>query len=493
MSNVESELQVIERRLQGERVVSSGEPAPEFRQGGPPVVLLYPSPYRAGMSSLGFQWILTVLRRAGLSVERAFLPDDVDAWRRSRRPLLSYETRTPVSHFPVVAVSLAYELELAGLVTALDLAGIPALRRDRGAGDPLVVLGGPITFSNPLPAAAFADAMLLGEADDTVLAIGAGDRGAIVEAIAGSPGGYVPARHGTTLPPTAQSATLPARGGILAPDAELSGMFLVEPERGCHRACTFCVMRRGEGAGMRLVSAEALLALVPEEAHRVGLVGAAVSDHPGLVDILGALVETGHEVGVSSLRADRVARKPEIPRLLRAAGYQTLTVASDAASQRLRRQIVKGTTEAHLLACAEAVAEHGFRTLKVYMMLGLPDETDEDIEELVAFSRKLATVSPVALGIAPFVPKRNTPLDGAVFAGVRLVEKRLARLKQGLRGAVEVRATSARWAWVEAELAQGGPETGEAVARAVRGGGSFSAWKRALGEVPEESKAPWRH
>ena len=461
--------------------------------------MLYPSPYRAGMSSLGFQWILSRLRDAGMSVERAFLPDDVDRWRATRRPLLTYETETPVGNFAVVGVSLAYELELAGLVQALELAGIPPLRRDRGPHHPRVVLGGPLTFSNPLPAAPFVDAMLLGESEEHVAdafqaALELPTR-EFHDAIARLPGGFVPDLHGVALPAVAKAtdALLPARSRILAPDAELSDMFLIEGERGCHRQCTFCVMRRSTNGGMRLVTPERILSFVPEAAQRVGLVGAAISDHPKLVGLLEQIVDSGRGVGISSLRADRVARKPDIARLLRKGGYRTLTVASDAASQRLRRTIAKGTTEKHLFEVARQAAEHDYKVVKVYMMVGVPDETDEDIAELLDFSKKMAAIHPVSLGIAPFVPKRNTPLDGAAFAGIKVVERRLKRIDKALRGTrAEARPTSARWAWVEAMLAQGGPEMGEAVVHAVAAGGRFSAWKRALNAVDPATMAPWR-
>jgi len=471
--------QVIRRQVAAER-------GNVFRQGGPRVALLYPSPYRAGMSSLGFQWVLALLRTQGFSAERAFLPESVRGNAGRQGTLVTHETLTPVSRFPVIGVSLAYELELAGLIQALELAGIPVLAADRGPRDPRIILGGPLTFSNPLPAAPFVDAMLLGEAEDVLepafrAAFDAPD-GRFEELIAALPGGYVPRIHGETLPPIARASDtwLPARGPILAPEAELRDMFLIEGERGCHRMCTFCVMRRGTHGGMRLVGPGDILELVPEQARRVGLVGAAISDHPKLVPLLERLVGSGREVGISSLRADRIARKPDIARLLRAGGYRTLTVASDAASQRLRRELRKGTTEEHLVACAEQAAAHGFKVLKVYMMVGVPGETDEDIDELLRFTAELARIHPVALGVAPFVPKRNTPLAGARFAGISEVDRRLKRLARGLKGRAEVRPTSARWAWVEAELAAGGPEIGHAVLRAVRSGGRFADWKREL-------------
>jgi radical SAM superfamily enzyme YgiQ (UPF0313 family) len=449
------------------------------------------------MSSLGFQWIHQVLVDAGFHVERAVLPDDPDAWAQAKAQLITIETETPVADFPVIGVSLAYELELAGLIRCLDLAGIPALRRDRDEHHPQILFGGPLTFSNPLPAAPFADAMLLGEAEEVVApaleAFFDAGRDVWLDTVQGLAGGYVPERDGTVLPAVAKAtdALLPARSRIISPEAELSDMFLIEGERGCHRQCTFCVMRRSTNGGMRLVHPDRLMELVPEHAPRVGLVGAAISDHPKLVPLLERIVASGRGVGVSSLRADRIAIKPRISELLRAGGYSTLTVASDGPSENLRRSIKKGTLEKHLIACAEQAHLHHYRVLKVYMMVGLPGETDADIDELVRFTRELASIHPTSLGIAPFVPKRHTPLDGQTFAGIKVVERRLKRLSKGLRGKATVRPTSARWAWVEAQLAKGGPEAGEAVLDAVRNGGTFADWKRALRDVAPETMRPW--
>ncbi|MCA9571132.1 MAG: radical SAM protein, partial [Myxococcales bacterium] len=365
-----------------------------FHTPGPRrVALLYPSPYRVAMSSLGYQWIGQRLDAAGLSVERVVLPDDPDAYAQRRQAPVSLESRTPLGRFPVIAVSLAYELELVGLIRMLDLAGIPARREDRGPGHPRIVLGGPLTFSNPLPAAPFVDAILLGEAEQTgPLAVAAAfetpDRDAWLDVVVGLEGAYVPERHGSVLPPIAKATDddLPARSTILTPLSELSDMFLIEGERGCHRGCAFCVMRRSTNGGMRLVTPERILSFVPEHARKVGLVGAAISDHPRLVDLLQVLVESGRQVGVSSLRADRIERRPAIAEWLRKSGARTLTVASDGASERLRKSISKGTIERHLLRCAEIAGEQGYDVFKVYMMVGLPDEQEADLDELIAFS-----------------------------------------------------------------------------------------------------------
>jgi radical SAM superfamily enzyme YgiQ (UPF0313 family) len=448
------------------------------------------------MSSLGYQWILGRLRAVGIAAERCFLPDDVAAWRAVGAQPMTYETGTPLGSFPLITVSLAYELELAGLIELLQLANIPPLARDRGPRDPVILLGGPLTFSNPLPAAPFVDAMLLGEADhtatDAVEAFFDGDREAWLDVVQGLPGGFVPSRS-LRLPETAIAPddNLPARSMILTPDTELASMFLLEGERGCHRQCTFCVMRRGTMGGMRLVTPERILSFVPEQATKVGLVGAAISDHPRLPELLQTLVDSGRGIGVSSLRADRIAKKPRIAELLRESGARTLTTASDAASSRLRKTISKGTSEQHLLEVAAVAKRNRFEVLKVYMMLGVPDETDADVDELIAFTLELASICRVALGVAPFVAKRNTPLDGAPWAGIRTVDARLKQLRRGLKGRARVRPASARWAWAEYVLAQGGPAAGEAVLDAVKAGGRFAHYRAAFEGLPTTDHRPW--
>lgn len=497
-----------------------------FKQGELAIALVYPSPYHVGMSSLGFQTIYRELNAMpGVSAERAFLPDpNAAAAARAKderesggagaasagaddpgagravmgggQALATYESGRPVGDFAVVAFSLAYELELAGLVDCLDLAGIPILASERAAARrrfPLVVVGGPLTFSNPVPAGPFADVMLLGEAEDLLAILveevrtnDAQDREGMLTRLAGTPGFYVPAIHGEAVPPIAAASDLrlPAYSQILTPHTELSDMFLVEAERGCHRGCTYCVMRRSTNGGMRLAAPERVLATIPEEARRVGLVGAAVTDHPKLPVILRALVDGGREVGISSLRADRLT--DEIVGLLKRGGYRTLTTASDGASERLRAEIQRKTKEHHLLEAARLCRAHGLRHLKVYLMLGLPGETDADLDELGRFGLELAAVAPkVIFGIAPFVAKRKTPLDGTPFAGIALVEEKLARLRRAVKGRVELRPTSPKWAWVEYRLAQGGFAAGLAAAVAARAGARYADWRAALAAVPE--------
>jgi len=460
------------------------------------IALCYPSPYAVGMSSLGFQTVYRLLNgMPDVAAERAFLPDDAAAARVAREPLRTYESARPVGDFSIVAFSLAYELELAGLVDCLDLSGIPAFADERanvgGSGKvPLIVIGGPLTFSNPIPAAPYADVILMGECEETLPELCEAlrdepDRAALLAGLAARPGFYVPSIHGARLPAVAKAKdeNLPAYSRIRTPNTELSDMFLIEPERGCHRGCTYCVMRRSTNGGMRLVQPAKVKSLIPEDARRVGLVGAAVTDHPGLPEILHHIVESGREVGISSLRADRL--DDEIVGLLKRGGYKTLTTASDGASEAMRDRIQRKTKERHLIKAAELARAHGMKSLKLYMMLGLPGETTADIDELGRFSVELSRIAPrLVLGIAPFVAKRNTPLDGAPFEPIDVLDAKLARLRAAVAGRVTLRPTSPKWAWVEYRLAQGGMEAGRAAARAGRAGGRFADWKAAFADVP---------
>ncbi|HEX5059827.1 MAG TPA: radical SAM protein [Kofleriaceae bacterium] len=471
-----------------------------FKEAETRIALVYPSPYRAAMSSLGYQQIYRTLHAMpGVAADRAMLPDEGEDGRFE-----TLETGRPVGSYPLLAYSVAYELEIAGVVETLTRASIPVLRDERDNRHPIIVGGGPLTFSNPAPLAPFCDVIVVGEGEELIgelvtLAREVGFvRDKLWELLADKPGYYLPHLHGETVPKVAavDDALLPARSVIATPHTELADMFMTEAARGCSRGCTYCVMRRSTNGGMRIVPRETIIAGIPDGAKKVGLVGAAVTDHPDIAGIVHDVVTADRQVGISSLRADKLT--DELVGLLARGGYRTLTVAADGASERMRRVVERSTQAKHLLRSAELAKAHRLHTLKVYMMLGVPSETDADVDELVQLSKELAAIHPrVAYGLAPFVAKRNTPLDGTDFAGIDVIEARLARLRRGLGaaglgGKVEVRPTSARWAWVEYMLAQGESSAGLAVMDAHRAGGSFAAYKRAFeqrGVVPTGPRA----
>ena len=458
-----------------------------YKEAETRVALVYPSPYHVAMSSLGYQQIYRSLHELPqMAADRAMF-DDSEAG-----PLRTLEADRPISDYPLIGFSVAYELEISGVVGALDRARIPALVADRDHRHPLVFAGGPLTFSNPAPMAPFFDVIVMGEGEELVtelvtIARDVGfSRHRLWDELQGRPGYYLPHLHGELVPPVAavDNAKLPARSVIRTPHTELSNMFLVEPARGCSRGCIYCVMRRSTNGGMRIIEPARVLAAIPHDAPKVGLVGAAVTDHPGLAEILRGIVDAGRGAAISSLRADKL--DDELVGLLARGGYRTLTVAADGASERMRRVVERSTKATHLLQCAQLARTHRLHTYKIYMMVGVPEETDDDIDELVALSVELAAIHPrVAFGVAPFVAKRNTPLDGSPFAGIDVVEQRLTRLTQGLRrrgiaDKVSVRPTSARWAWIEYMLAQGESRAGLAAMDAARAGGSFAAYRQAF-------------
>lgn len=467
-----------------------------WKQSSLRIALCYPSTYSVGMSSLGYQTIYREIHlHADASAERAFLPDRVQDYRDSRTPVFTCESETPLPNFPVIAFSISFELEVPGFLEILSLSGIPVLREERTGRHPLILVGGPLTNSNPVPLAPFADLIILGEAEELIHSFldAAANlrREDLLLKFADHPGCYVPGQT-PALPAIAKAPDdrLPARSQILTKDTVLSAMFLIEPERGCSRGCTYCVMRRTTNGGMRLVEPESVLSYIPANARRVGLVGAAVTDHPRIKEVVREIIKSGREIGISSLRADRLDE--EFVGLLAAGGYRTLTTASDGASQRLRNLVDRKTTERHLVRTAELTRRFKLDRLKLYQMVGLPGETIEDIDELVRFSRELARIVPLSLGISPFVAKRNTPLDGAPFEPISSVEAKLSRLRSRLRGVAEVRPASVRWAWVEYMLSQGGEAAGLAALDAWRDGGSFAAWKRAFknrGALPFQARA----
>jgi radical SAM superfamily enzyme YgiQ (UPF0313 family) len=468
------------------------------KQAPTTIALAYPSPYAAGMSSLGYQRIYrAIMESPGLACERAFLDDEAEKdIAQATRPV-TYESMRPLEEFPIVAFSVAYEIELAGLIAMMDASGIPVRREERNDRHPFILAGGPLTFSNPLPLAGMVDAIIVGEAEELIIEVirtieSVRGREAQKDALAKIPHVFVPGLHGAILPPVAKvdDAMVPAYSAIRTPHTVLRDMFLIETERGCSRGCTYCVMRRSTNGGMRIAPMDVILGHIPTDARRVGLVGAAVSDHPKIVQIVTTLAEQGREVGLSSLRPDRLG--DELVGALAFAGYKTLTTAMDGPSERLRDTLERRARPKHLLKCAEMARKHKMERLKLYLMIGLPSETDADIDECIAFTTELSKIIPVSLGIAPFCAKRNTPLDGQPFAGIDLVNDRLDRLKRGLKGRADVRSTSSKWAWVEYMLAQGGEAEGLAVIDAVKEGGGFAAWKRALSAVAREQKAPRR-
>ncbi|WP_293912855.1 radical SAM protein [Deinococcus sp.] len=457
-----------------------------FKQAPIRVTLCFPNKYSVGMASLGYQVIYRMFNNEeGVACERAFLPDDVEQFEKQNQRLPTVETGRDAGDCALFAMSVSFELDLTNIIRTLEISGMHPLRSERSDEDPIVMIGGPLTSSNPYPLTPFADLIVIGDGEQIVPLIGealrvAESREDFYDLVDGSPGIFLPARH--SVEPgwaTAPKELLPAYSQIVTPNSELSNMFLIEAQRGCPRPCTFCLARTMYGPN-RNNGGDELLEHIPDWATKVGLVGAALSDFPHTKYVGRTLTERGVKLGVSSIRADTV--DTELAEILKAGGLRTFTVASDAPSERLRRWLKKGITTEDLLKTAQISRDLGFKGLKVYMMIGLGPENDEDISELISFTKDLAKVNRIALGISPFVPKRHTPHFQDSFAGVKVIENRLKRIQKELRTTAELRNVSAKWAWVESVIARGGPEVGMAAYQIYRNE-SIGAWKKALDDV----------
>lgn len=473
------------------------------RRAATEVALVYPNTYRVAGSSLGFQVIYRALnQRDDVACHRAVLPELAVSGQRPP-PVFTLEANKALADYDAILVSIAYELDLANLAMLLEASGLAALASDRPDTAPPVIVGGPLTTSNVLPLGVLADVVVMGEADHAINQVlewlaERPSRHALQQLARDVPGMWVPALHGDAVPNllSVGGEALPALGQWRSPDAEFGDMMLLEASRGCPRYCKFCVVR-APMAPMREPELDRVIAALdrPEFANspRVGFVGAAVSDWGPIKGALRAAIDRGKTFGISSLRADRLDEDDEFVDLLFQGGYRTMTVASDAPSQRLRGKLAKGLRERHLWGAALQARRVGMRGYKMYVITGLPDEGDADIAELIDFSQRLSTIVRTAITLSPFVPKLHTPLADAPFEPQATAMAKLRRIQAALGQRVDVRFDSPRWAWVEYRLSQGGMATGHAVIAAARNGGSFAAWKAAFAELDAANPAEQRH
>lgn len=420
------------------------------------MALFYPNVYPVAISNLGFQIVYSLLNQQDhLVCERFVYPAAGESLR-------SLESNRPLADFPFVFGSVSFEEDYPRLVAMLNAGKIelsaPARPAGIGPGSPLVVLGGVAVFMNPEPLASFADIMVIGEAEavlpDLLGVLGSlyerkASRPDLLRQAAGSlPGCYAPALYSFTFADNGELAAighepgLPARvrkvvadrmdkaahSCLLSPEAEL-GMFMTELGRGCSRGCRFCA------AGFiyrppRLWEAEQVLRALeerPPEMERIGLLGMEMADSGTLDGIAAYLREHGCRLSFSSLRADRISGM--LLSLLASSDLKSAAIAPDGASERLRRVINKGLDEQDLLTAAARLVEAGISHLKLYVMIGLPTETEADLDELAALVRRLrevvlplgrrrGRVCELTLSVNSFVPKPWTPFQYASFGGL---------------------------------------------------------------------------
>jgi len=489
------------------------------------VALAFPNTYFVGMSNLGFQTVYTLFNAEDdIVCERVFLPPKTElaAQLTSGASLVTIESQTPVHEFDVFAFSVSFEWDYTNVVTLLRLAGLKPRAAERTHRDPLVVIGGAVTFVNPEPLAPFADVIAAGEGEALIPSLltafkSASDRDDLLRRLAADRGFYIPAfydvthgadgsieafapRAGTGAPPIVKKAALkttdavdPPATTIFTPDTELGSRFLIEVVRGCANLCRFC------WAGYNYLPVRAFptdrilqrARNARQYSNRAGLVSIALCDHPDIEDILTQLVDMGYSISPASLRLDDLT--PKLLELLRRSGERTITIAPETGSDRLRRVINKTVTNDEIAAAADMIFASGFDNLKLYFMIGLPTETDDDLvaireitlqlrESMLRHQRGRGQLGRIVGSVNPLVPKPGTAYQWLPMEDDRSIDRKIKRVRSLMAGIDNVyfNIKSERHSFYQALLSLGDRRVAAAIEAAERNGGN---WRAAVAET----------
>jgi len=490
------------------------------------VALAFPNTYWVGMSNLGFQTVYRLFNaQDDVVCERVFLPpkQELAELIKSRAPLVTLESQSPVGEFDVLAFSVSFEWDYVNVLTLLRLAGIPIHAAERTERHPLILIGGAVTFVNPEPLAPFADVIAAGEGEVLVPGLerafaSASDRRELLHALSRERGFYIPSFYepqyaadgsmtGYTRSAAAADAPVPVRKAalktteavdppvtsIFTPDTEFGSRFLVEVVRGCANLCRFC------WAGynylpVRAFPTDRILQLAEQAkkyANRVGLVSIALCDHPDIDRILARLLEMGYGISPASLRLDDLTES--IVKTLRKSGEKTITIAPETGSDRLRRVINKTVTNDEILDRAELIFANGIENLKLYYMLGLPTETDEDLvairdltlemrDRMMKYAKPRGSVGRIIGSVNPLIPKPGTAYQWLPMEADASVDRKIKRLRSLTADIDNVyfNIKSERHSYYQALLSLGDRRVAPVIVAAERNGQN---WRAAVAET----------
>ena len=512
------------RELQRRRRAAESGAIPPGRGGALSVCLVYPNRYYTAMSSLGFQAVYQLFNdQPDVVCERAFLPDkdELAEYGKSGTTLLSLESGRPLSDFDVIAFSISFEPDFINIPRILHLARIPEMTSERDGSCPLLIAGGAACFINPEPVALLFDLFAIGEGETLIPSLTAllcsslgEQRSELLAAAAELPGIYVPtmAVARAVRRVTAATDVPPSCSVVLTDDTEFSNMYLVEVSRGCPRGCRFCAagfvwqpFRQQRLERLKQVCAEGL-----KLRSTIGLVGAAVSDHADIEELSRFIVDKGGKVSLSSLRLDRLTSG--LLHLLVKSGHKTVSLAPEGGSQRMRDLIRKNLTERQILDAVQMVAEAGILNLKLYFIIGLPGETDDDLQELLNLTAAIQSrvveqarahkrLGEITLSVNPFIPKPFTPLQWAGMCPLPELKRKVLLLEKQLRPIANVRlkVEELQGCVLQALLSRGGRELTQLI-RMMADGLNLRKAARVLGldtealvteTLPLDARLPW--
>ena len=511
---------------------------------GQKVAIVYPNTYFVGMSNLGLHIIYEEINLRNDSVcERIFLPEkkELEAYDKTKTPLMSVETQRPMHQFDVVAFDVTFEMDYFHIPLMLRHGRVPIMGKDRTEFDPIVIAGGPCATFNPEPFADFIDAFIIGEGEGIVSRVldiirdgkmEGLDRHAILRQLANISGVYVPSLYvpiysddgefkgydiaegaPTTIKRHFEMLTSGGETVVATNYTEFGAMYIIEVARGCGRHCRFCMA----GYCFRVPRVRPLEILkegvdrAEKLGKKVGLMGAAISDYPEVDELVTYIRSKDMRYSCASLRADSLTQA--VVDGLADSGQKTITIAPETGSERLRRVINKGISEEHLQNAATLSAKSGIQHMRLYIMIGLPTETDEDVEAIVGLAERtqahMAEVGckgRLTLSINPFIPKPFTPFQWMAMDNQKTVEKKLQYIKKALQKnrRIEVLVESPKESYIQGVLARGDRRLGAVLAAcaADRGSKSFKAEMKAAGLDMDEMNyrersfdefLPWSH
>ena len=508
------------------------------------VAIIYPNTYFVGMSNLGLHIIYEEINLRNDSVcERIFLPEkkELEAYDKTKTPLMSVETQRPMHQFDVVAFDVTFEMDYFHIPLMLRHGRVPVMSEERTSFDPIVIAGGPCATFNPEPFADFIDAFIIGEGEGIVTAVlerirkgreNGESREETIAGLAQIDGIYVPALYtpqydendrfvgydiADGAPKIRRRQFEPLTSGgetVIATNfTEFGAMYIIEVARGCGRHCRFCMA----GYCFRVPRVRPLDILkegvdrAEKLGKKVGLMGAAISDYPEVDELVTYIRSKDMRYSCASLRADSLTQA--VVDGLADSGQKTITIAPETGSERLRRVINKGISEENLRTAAQLSAKSGIQHMRLYIMIGLPTETDEDIDAIIGLAeRTQAHMAEVGckgrstLSINPFIPKPFTPFQWMAMDHQKSVEKKLQYIKKSLQKnrRIEVLVESPKEAYIQGVLARGDRRLGKVLAACAldRGSKSFKSEMKKAGldmddcnyrERKFDDYLPWSH